>query len=301
MRRAPPWTDGSLYPVVVGTIGAATIVSAAHWMGRDVSFLFSDAHLRRGELWRLVTSALPHVNVLHLAFNLYWTWVFGTLVESSFGHVRTIGIFALFAAVASAAEIAIFQGGIGLSGVGYGLFGLVWVLQRRDPRFADAIDQRTTWLFVGWFFLCILTTVTGSMNVANVAHAAGGVVGALLGWTIGARGRARVRAAAGTVLFGALALLGATVRRPWVNIAPDRGLDESRLGYESLLAGEPDEAVRWLSMATELNPKDARSWFNLGVAYQRLNRLRDASLAYETARRLEPDNPAYRGAREGDR
>ena len=301
MRRAPPWTDGSRYPVVVGTIGAAVIVSAAYWTGHDVSFLFSDAHVRRGELWRLVTSALPHVNLLHLAFNLYWTWSFGTLIESSFGHVRTLGIFALFAAVASAAEFAVFHGGIGLSGVGYGLFGMVWVLERRDRRFVDTIDQRTTWLFVGWFFVCILTTITGSMRVGNVAHGAGAGIGALLGWTIGARGWARVRAASATFFFSALTIVLATVGRAWVNLAADRGLDEGRLGYESLVADEPLEAVRWLAMATELGPRDARSWFNLGIAYQRLHRLEDANRAFDAAERLEPGNFTYRRTHDSGR
>lgn len=294
MRVAPPLSDAARYPVVVGTIGAAVIVSAAAWTGHDVSFLACDAHVRRGEWWRLVTSALPHANLLHLAFNLYWTWVFGTLVESTLGHARTLGTFALFAAAASAAEYAVLDGGIGLSGVGYGLFGMLWVLTRRDPRFADAVDRRTIELFVGWFLLCIVTTVTGAMRVANLAHAAGAAVGLLLGWAVGARGGARARAAALTALFTAVTLVGATVGRPLVNRSPRRGQDESRLGYLALVADDPRDAARWLEQATEFAPEDARSWWNLGIAYGRLGRRADAARAFDTARRLDPTNPEFR-------
>jgi membrane associated rhomboid family serine protease len=63
----------------------------------------------------------------------------------------------------------------------YGFFGFLWVLQRRDPRFADAMDDRTAGLFVAWFFLCILLTVSQVLRVGNVAHASGAAIGALVG------------------------------------------------------------------------------------------------------------------------
>ena len=47
--------------------------------------LVMDCRAWKGQPWRLVTSALPHVDLLHLAFNLYWLWAFGTTVEGVFG------------------------------------------------------------------------------------------------------------------------------------------------------------------------------------------------------------------------
>ena len=83
-----------------------------------------------------------------------------------------MGIVLLFAAGSSAADYAVSFGGIGLSGVIYGLFGLLWVLSRYNPD-RGAVDPNTDVVFTAWFFLCIVLTYTGSMNVANVAHGAG--------------------------------------------------------------------------------------------------------------------------------
>src|ERR1700722_13651110 len=178
MRRAPPWTDFKKYPVVSATIVMAVVVTLACWSGKvDVKTLSETVEIRRGELWRLLTSALPHGDILHLAFNVYWTWAFGTLVEESFGSAKTLGIFVFLAVVADGAEYAFLSGGIGLSGIGYGLFGMLWVLSRRDRRFAGIIDQKTVGLFVAWFFVCIFLTTSG-YPIGNIAHSAGAIAGA---------------------------------------------------------------------------------------------------------------------------
>src|SRR5207253_2758605 len=140
--------------------------------------LTMDAKALGPEPWRLVTSMLPHVSLPHLVFNLYWLWVFGTFLEKSFGALRFLGIVVLFAAGSSAAEWALEGSGVGLSGVGYGLFAMLRALRRR-PEFVGVADKDTATLFTVWFFVCIVTTWIGVMNVANVAHGAGAAIGYL--------------------------------------------------------------------------------------------------------------------------
>lgn len=113
-----------------------------------------------------------------------WLWIFGTLIEETFGHLKTAVLILLFAVGSSAWEFGLAIGGVGLSGVGYGLFGLIWMLSRYDKRFRDAIDRRTVQLFIGWFFFCIIATVTNIMPVANVAHGTGAILGILTGLAI---------------------------------------------------------------------------------------------------------------------
>src|SRR5262249_14730936 len=120
----------------------------------------------RGEPWRLFTSMLPHVNAIHLLLDVYMLWIFGTLVEEVLGHARLLGLVALFAAGSMAAGYALSVGGVGLSGVDYGLSGMLWVLSRRDRRFAGAVDALTTQILVGWFFFCIVTTYMKIWTVA---------------------------------------------------------------------------------------------------------------------------------------
>jgi GlpG protein len=124
---------------------------------------------QRGELWRLFTSIFLHTDILHLLFNLYWFWMFGTLLERAFGHAKT-ALIVIFLAVGSGAfQFAIDRGGVGLSGVGYGLFGMLWVLSKYDGRFRGIVGPNITTLFVVWFFLCVATTITKIYSVGNVA------------------------------------------------------------------------------------------------------------------------------------
>jgi len=179
MRQPPKWTEFLKYPVTAGTGLLAIGVTLAWWAKIDVTPLLESLMVRRGEVWRLVTSIFPHLGALHLIFNLYWLWVFGTLVEEIYGHFKTAGLFLLFAIGPNTLEYAFSNGGVGLSGVGYGLFGLLWILSRRDERFREAIDGKTIQLFVVWFFICVVLTLTNVMSVGNIAHGAGAVLGIL--------------------------------------------------------------------------------------------------------------------------
>src|SRR5262245_8685427 len=118
------------YPVTAGTGLLAIGVTIASEAKMDVSPLMENAMIRQGELWRLITSIFPHVGVLHLIFNLYWLWVFGTLVEEVYSHVKMAALVLLFSIIPNALEYAFSAGGVGLSGVGYGLFGLLWILSK---------------------------------------------------------------------------------------------------------------------------------------------------------------------------
>jgi membrane associated rhomboid family serine protease len=305
MRPPPPISRAWRYPITAGTAALAIGVTVAWYAGViDIEHLAESIDIRRGQLWRLLTSALPHVGPFHLIFNVYWLWVFGTLIEDVYGPVKTLAIYLMLAAGSSGAEYALLDGGVGLSGVGYGLFGLLWVLSwgaRRgaaDERFTDAVDQRTIGLFVVWFFLCIVTTYIGAMNVANVAHAAGAALGATLGAAIVTCHWRRLAAGAGLTVAGALCIAGATVARPSVNLSRDAGADEAAAGYEALKKNDNVAALRWYRDATRMNPRDARYWFNRSIAHQRLGQNAEAQAAYEKGLALDPSEKDIRTVHE---
>jgi membrane associated rhomboid family serine protease len=309
MRPPPPIADFPKFPVTGGTILLAigvTVVYLTHSV--DISPLLETGEIRRWELWRILTSALPHANILHLAFNLYWTWVFGTLLEQAFGHLRTFLVFVLLALIANGSEFALLSGGIGLSGIGYGLFGFMWVMSRRDGRFTDAVDPRTIQMFVVWFFICIAMTVMGS-PIANVAHGTGCLAGALLGWTVSEPMPRRASGVTAMIVCVLAVLAGATIARPWVNLskyvggdwAKEAGSDEARFGYEALLRHQNEQARQWCQDAVRMNPKEAGYWYNLGVACERLSQRPQALEAYQHAADLAPEDKSYRSAVDGMR
>jgi membrane associated rhomboid family serine protease len=288
MRRLPKLTEVPHYPVVAGTALLAIGVSIARWRAVDVSLLSESAMIRRGELWRLVTSILPHGGVLHLLFNVYWLWIFGSLVEETYGHVKTLALILLLAIGSNSLEYALLVGGIGLSGVVYGLFGLLWVLSRHDGRFRDAIDRSTVEIFVGWFFLCILTTVTHLMTIANIAHGAGAVLGIFTGFAI-TRPNLRTSIITGIGAILLIALWAATLGRPEVNLSGKGGYEEGEWGYQALRAHKNRDAVRWFRDAIAYQPKRSEYWYNLGIAYQNLD---DKSAAIDAYRRAADQGAA---------
>jgi membrane associated rhomboid family serine protease len=292
MRAAPKWIEFPHYPVVAGTAILAIAVTIAWWSKLDVSPLFETAMIRRGELWRLVTSIFLHTNLLHLVFNIYWLWVFGTLVEQVYGHLKAVALIVLFALGSGALEFAFALGGVGLSGVGYGLFGLLWVLSRHDDRFSDAVDRRTVEIFVLWFVFCIVTTVAHIFAVGNIAHGAGALLGALTAAAIVLPRRRRLIAASiGIILlFG---LWGSTLGRPRINLSGKAGYEEGKWGYDALVANRNQEAVRWLSDAAIYQPKLPVYWYDLGIAYQRLGHKTAAEDAYRKAHDLAPNDAKY--------
>jgi membrane associated rhomboid family serine protease len=292
MRNPPALIDYPRYPAVASTVVLAVGITFAWWLKEDISMLFATAEIRRGELWRLVTCIFPHLSVLHLIFNVYWLLAFGSIIEEIYGHTKTALLIVFLAFGSNAFEFAFARGGAGLSGVGYGLFGLLWVLSRRDDRFRDAMDQRTVTLFVGWFFFCIVTTLANIMPVGNVAHGAGALLGMLTGIAI-TMPRYRLLTVSGTAALVLFGLWGATFGRPMVNLSGKAGYEEGKWGYDALIANRNQEAARWLRDATKMQPTVPSYWFDLGIAYQRLGNMPAAKAAYQRAHQLKPDDPKY--------
>ena len=167
-----------------------------------------------GEWWGLVTSAFVHVEIWHVAFNVYWLWILGRVLEQAVGPVRWLLLCLSAAFVSSAAQLAWSDDtGIGFSGVVYAFFAFMWAARRRWPVFAEVVSRDTVSLFLVWLVLCVGLSATGVWNVGNAAHVAGLAYGASLGAAVAIQ-RRRVAAVAGA---GALlvASIGVLFYAPW--------------------------------------------------------------------------------------
>ena len=87
------------------------------------------------------------------------------------GKFLYLGFFCVVAVSSVGMEMmANLTAAVGLSGVVYGMFGLLYAL-RRNKDFAEALmDPSTVQMLVFWFFLCILITATDLKGIANWAH-----------------------------------------------------------------------------------------------------------------------------------
>jgi membrane associated rhomboid family serine protease len=277
---------------VIATTGALAIgVSVLMWTGRDVSLLFAVPGTGFREPWRLATSALPHLDILHLGFNLWWLAIFGRLVEGTFGSRATAGILLLLAVGSAAWQTGLSGGGCGLSGVGYGLFGMLWALDRSDRRFRDAMDTSTVRLFVGWFLLCIVLTRTGMWRVGNVAHGSGAILGGLLGFALSRGTEGRAVPATVLALLVAAGVFASATLQPSREVQFDPARAEAAEGFRALERNEDAEAERRFRSAVALDPEDAGYRYDLGIALQRQRRFPEALAEYREAARLAPGDP----------
>jgi membrane associated rhomboid family serine protease len=294
MQPPPSPTRCVRYPVtaIVAMLAIAATLRAWPAGGIDVDLFRSNTGNCLHEPWRLLTPALFHGGVFHLLFDVCWLWAFGSAIEREFGHIATLAIFCFLQAGSVAAELALFRGGIGLSGIVYGLFGLLWVLSQTDPRFCDVVDHGVIELMVGWFILCIVLTVAEVWSIALVAHTAGCILGALLGWTISAgRQRRRLWRGALTAAVFLLCLAGGTVARLNVNLVRDNGYALAEEGQAAWKAGKTEAAIKLYTEAVEANPRVQGWWTSLGLAYQQAGLESDARNAFSNADALKQHRP----------
>jgi len=153
-----------------------------------------------GEWWRPVTTTLVHGDLFHAAFNIYWMFVFGPALENRYGPLRMLLLFVMLAMATSlpqfvisnyqVSDVSAQQGLVGLSGVIYGLFAVVWIGRRHEPELRLVCPDSAVMILWGWFFLCVAVTIVQRfagetyLTVANFAHAFGLLFGTLYGLAI---------------------------------------------------------------------------------------------------------------------
>lgn len=144
----------------------------------------SSVDIFNGDYWGLFTSSFLHADILHIAFNLYWLWIFGKKIEFETNNKLYYGILIVTASIVSSSVQLAFSGttGIGLSGIGYALFGYIYVKSKISKEYDGFLDQRTSSLFIFWLFLCMVLTVTNIWVVGNAAHVGGLFWGAIVAY-----------------------------------------------------------------------------------------------------------------------
>lgn len=173
--------EAERHPITTILCVGAIATFIAQETGRSVDHMILTPLDALAQPWRYVTTIFPHAGLLHLGFNLLWTWQLGRAIEARLGLLKMVGLTLLAALAASGTELLLFNAPVGLSGVVYAFAAFAWSRSRHDPRFTGIIDKSTMKFLGGWFLLCIVATQTGVMRVANGAHGGGAVIGFLLG------------------------------------------------------------------------------------------------------------------------
>ncbi|MFK7737237.1 MAG: rhomboid family intramembrane serine protease [Pirellulaceae bacterium] len=140
------------------------------------------ASIKQGEIWRILTPAVLHGDIIHLAMNMFMFVSFGRIVERWIGTPKfAVLVFALMVLP------NLFQGlspdwmrgspfFVGLSGVVYGLIGFVWIRSTINPSHGISIPFPMVVLLVGVIVIGMARIIPG-WNLADLCHLGGLLVG----------------------------------------------------------------------------------------------------------------------------
>jgi membrane associated rhomboid family serine protease len=161
-----------------------------------------------GQFWRLFSAMFLHASLLHVAFNAYALWLFGSAVESNLGRTNMVLIYFVSGFVASAASYAFLdpQGlSVGASGAIFGIFGafIAYNYRRRHLAAASANLRWAAILLLLNAFLAV-----GYRAIDWRAHLGGLAAGLVAGWVAEGWGAPSQRRAIRVVGFGALIAVG---------------------------------------------------------------------------------------------
>ena len=171
------------FALIAINVVAYLLTSGAGFSGRSGS-VFTNGVLfgpsvADGDYWRLITSGFLHAGLLHLAFNMYFLYFLGTLLEPSIGKLR-FGIIFLVSLFGGSFGALLFSPNaftVGASGAVFGLLGAGILAMR-----ARGIDPMQSGLGVTLVLNLGITFLIPGISIGGHVGGllAGGIVGYLM-------------------------------------------------------------------------------------------------------------------------
>ncbi len=127
-----------------------------------------------GAWWQLLTSAFTHVEIWHIATNMFALFIFGPALEGIVGRARFLGIY-FVSAIASSVVVLYLAGAdsstVGASGALFGLLGALLVTARKARLNSQWLMQN---LIIG-----VVISVVGARLISWQGHL-GGFIGGVV-------------------------------------------------------------------------------------------------------------------------
>jgi membrane associated rhomboid family serine protease len=199
-------------PILTYLLLALSVVTTAAYLtggGQPGTLWYNVGHFGFAETpgaapWSLITTVFIHGSWLHLLFNMLWLVQIGRILEATLNPIVYLAFLVGAAAVGGGCQFLISGStGIGMSGVVYAMFALMWAGRGLYPAWGAVATQANLRLFVGWGLFCIVATYLHILAIANGAHAGGFLFGLSVGFLFFTPRRRWVWAAPLVLLVGA--------------------------------------------------------------------------------------------------
>jgi len=233
-----------------------------------------------GKYWGLITSVFVHIELWHMALNVYWLWILGRPLERRIGALRWLIFFLLAAVISSGMQLAASGStGIGASGVVYAIFGFVWTARKHVEEFKSALSMQTINLFIVWLFICFALTYFKILEVGNAAHVSGALFGILVADVFIVKYKPRI-AMAGLVILTTCSI-APIFWSPW---------SAARVGHQAYNAHLREDYVTAIALyrrSLELGQDPVWVWSNLTLAYKKIGDQAKYEEALQTLQKLD--------------
>jgi rhomboid protease GluP len=154
-------------------------IDAVLYLGAKVNELIA-----AGQVWRLFTPMLLHGSILHIGFNMYALFIFGTRLERFMGHARFLIMYLLCAFTGNVLSFVFSPSvSVGASTAIFGLLGAEGVFLYRNWKVFGPAARRD---LNNLILLAVVNLVIGlSARFDNWGHLGGLIGGVIFGWLAG--------------------------------------------------------------------------------------------------------------------
>jgi len=158
------------------------LVSLVFWLLNSDTLVeymaFSGVNLLKGRVWTLVTSLFLHVDILHLAGNMLFLYIFGNTLEEEIGGAKTLDVFFIGGIVTFPLSLLFYDWTTPLIGASAAIFTLAAVVMLIKPLKLSILILPQGLIAILYFVYNALAVYSGAEgNVAYIAHIIGFMIG----------------------------------------------------------------------------------------------------------------------------
>lgn len=158
--------------------------------GRDMLFIYGgkiNALIMMGQVWRLLTPALLHGSILHIALNMYALYIIGRRLERFYGPGRLLLLYVLSAFSGNVLSFVLTPApSLGASTAIFGLFAAEGMFIYQNRKLFGQFQTRQA--IINLSVILMINLVYGFMpgtNIDNMGHIGGLLGGVFFAWKAG--------------------------------------------------------------------------------------------------------------------
>jgi membrane associated rhomboid family serine protease len=167
---------------------ACVTVSLLYWLPRAGDLMneylaFSGAHLLQGRIWTVFTGLFLHADVVHLAGNMVFLYVFGNTLENELKAKKTLSAFFVGGTLAFLLGVFFYEPSTLLIGASVAIFTLTAVVMLVKPLKFSIIFLMPQGLvaIIHFTYNVLAVYLVEQSNIAYIPHVIGFLTGVPLG------------------------------------------------------------------------------------------------------------------------